>query len=156
MKDKSFIIFYLFLGLYCGFLLGASLDKGSSLLIGKILYAAAILLVGLFGRRIDQRSHQHHMEVWHELRRKGKWYFVLTRYVLWRGGILLLLFGAPVSSVMRFEATVVKVLALVAGVLVLMMVFLGHIEWRYCEEDFEILALKRAAEEARQDAAMYN
>lgn len=156
MKERVFPILYIFIGLYCGFLLGAFLDPDLSAAVAKGLYATAILILVLFWRRIDQRMHQRHVQNWVELRRKGRWYFIVTRYVLLRGGILLAIFGGPLLLKIRFVGAVIPFLAFSVVVLIVLMTLLGLVEWRYCEQDCEILALKRAAQEARQDAAMFN
>jgi hypothetical protein len=156
MKNKVFPFVYVFFGFYCGYLVGAYIDREFSILVWRILYASAILVVGLFWRRIDQQSHQYHLEIWTNLRRRGKWYFVLTRYVLLRGLTLLLVFGAPLYFDSKFHGVAGRMLALIGGVLVLMMLLLGHIEWRYCVQDIEILAIKRVAEKAKLEAALHN
>jgi hypothetical protein len=156
VESRSYTLMYVFLGFYCGFILGESLKKDVSLIAGRILYCGAILLAGLYWRTIDASSHQHHLTVWLDVRRKGKWRFILTRYILLRGGLMLALFGSPLYF--NFDSAIVagRTNALLAVVLVVMMILLGHIEWRYCEQDSNILAIKRAAEEANQHVAMYN
>jgi hypothetical protein len=156
MNNKTYILICIFFGFFCGFLLGESLERGLSITIGRILYAGSILIVGLFWRSIDARSHQRHLEVWLELQKRGKWYFILTRYILLRGGLLLALFGVPLYFNANFTSVVYRTIALIFGVLVVMMILLGHLEWLYCEQDSNILAFRRAAEEAKQHAAMYN
>jgi len=61
--------------------------------------------------------------------------FVLTRYVVARGVILLVLFGAPLHLNTAFHPIADEMLALIVGVLAVMMMLLGHIEWRCCEQD---------------------
>lgn len=156
VKQKSYALVYVFIGFYCGFVLGAFLDRDVAAAIGKVLYASAILILGLYWRRLDSRAHQHNLEVWHELRTRGKWYFIVSRYVFLRGGLLLTVFGVPLFSVNNFPNTMGAMLSLITVVLAVMMVILGLTEWRYCEQDFQILALKRAAQEARLDAALHN
>lgn len=156
MKEKAFPILYVFFGLYCGFLLGVFLDPDTSSAVVKGLYATAILLLMLFWRSIDRRTHQHYVQNWYELRRKGRWYFVVTRYIFVRGGILLAIFAGPLIFRIRFTGAAIPFLAFSAVVLVVLMTVLGLIEWRYCEQDFAILALKQAAEEAREEAALSN
>jgi len=156
MKNKVSILLYIFFGFFSGFLLGASLDRELSMMLGRVLYACGILIVGLFWRTIDVRSHHHHLEIWLELRRRGKWYFIVTRYILLRGGLLLALFGAPLFFNVPFAGPIDRMLELMIIVLMVMMLLLGHLEWRFCEQDSTILAFKRAAEAAKQNAALFN
>jgi hypothetical protein len=156
VRNRLYPFLPTFFGFYCGFLIGASLDDSRSVLGGKILYAVAILVIGFFWRSIDTQAHRHHLERWSTIRRRGKVFFVFARYLVLRGGLFFFLFGTPAFFDPKFALLDDSMLPLIIGVLVVMMVFLGFLEWRYCEQDYEILAIKNAADEARISAAMHN
>lgn len=86
----------------------------------------------------------------------GKLYFILTRYILLRGVVLLLLFGAPLYFNTKFYSVADPMLEMIGGVLPVMMLLPGHIEWRYYAQDFEILTINNAVEQARLNAARHN
>ena len=156
LKRNGHILVFVFLAFVWGFQIGESLEKDISRLAARILYGTAILLVGIFWRSIDARSHRHHMELWADLRKRGMWYFILIHYVVCRGGLLLAVFGAPVYLDANFAFPVAQTMGLMSVVLVVMMSLLGYLEWKYCEQDVKILAVKRAAEVARENAALFN
>jgi len=146
MKTERFEIFYLLFGVLCGFLLGSSLDPDAGVWVRRTLGACGIFVVGFFWRRIEARAHRSHIEHWDEIAPRGKWRFVLTNYVLFRGFILLVVLGGPWASVTRFSTATLLVDAAAALLVIPLLMYLGLIEWNECRRDVEIRALRDAAE----------
>jgi hypothetical protein len=146
MKTERFEYLYLLFGLYCGFLLGSSLGVEAGVWFRRAVYSIGILFIGFFWRRIESRAHREHLDQWEELRARGKWFFVISRYVVVRGFVLLVIFGGPAVFEMRFSGTLLAVTAVTGAILVPMFVYLGQQEWHECQREFEIRAIKNAAE----------
>lgn len=147
--SKSFAWLFACLGLFVGFIIGASLDKASTAFLLKIVPVGIIVVLVLFSRRIDSAMHTHYVETWPRWQTRGKWRFILVNYVAIRGGILFLAVGAPYIPVLEYIKYTVGILLFVVIAVVLMMIFLGHEEWTKCEEDFQIQMYRRAAEQSR-------
>ena len=146
MKTGRFDYLYLMFGILCGFLLGTSLDRETGMWVGRVLSVGTLSFLALRGRRIEARAHTDHLEHWEELRTRGKWYFVLSRYVLFRGIVLLVMFvGLPVSG-LTSSVNVTGIVALVGTLLVPMLLYIGHQEWNDCEREIEIRSLRQTAE----------
>jgi hypothetical protein len=146
MKTGKFEYLYLLFGILFGFLLGSSLDHETGVWVRRGLSAGAILFVAFFWRRTESRAHQSHLEQWDDLRVRGKWYFILSRYLLVRGIVLMVMFAGPYVSVLRFSVTVTFVLAFCGALLVPMLLYLGHQEWNDCARESEIQTLRKTAE----------
>lgn len=146
MKTERFEYLYLLFGLYCGFLLGSSLGQEVGVWFRRAVYSIGILFIAFFWRRIESRAHRENLERWEELRSRGKWYFVISRYVVVRGFILLVIFAGPALFELKFSNPLLFVTAVAGAILVPMFVYLGRQEWLECEREFEIRAIKNAAE----------
>ncbi|HTY57356.1 MAG TPA: hypothetical protein VMF59_01005, partial [Bacteroidota bacterium] len=105
-----------------------------------------ILFIAFFWRRIESRAHRERLDQWEDLRLRGKWYFVISRYVVVRGFVLLVIFAGPAIFELKFSDPLIFVTAVTGAVLVPMFIYLGHQEWQECEREFEIRAIKNAAE----------
>jgi len=136
----------LLFGLYCGFLLGSSLGQEAGVWIRRAVYSVGVLFIAFFWRRIESRVHAEHLDQWEELRARGKRYFVISRYVVVRGFVLLVIFAGPAIFELRFSNPLLFVTAVTGAILVPMFVYLGHQEWQECEREFEIRTIKNAAE----------
>src|SRR3972149_1994939 len=112
MINKSTSFFYFLFGLPCGFLLGASLEKDASITVGKVLFALVVIVIAVFSRRIESLAHKHHMQKWDALRSREQFYFILTRYVLLRGSIFVIILVGPLVPVLDYSALVLTILLL--------------------------------------------
>ena len=65
-------------------------------------------------------------ESWEEIKAAGKWKFVLTQYLLFRGGVLFALVVLPALTTLQFHGTIIAIMALSAGVLGAILVFFGR------------------------------
>ena len=156
MIDKSTTFFYFFFGLLCGFLLGASLDKDASITVGKVLFALVVIVIAVFSRRIESLAHKHHMQKWSALQSRGQFYFILTRYVLLRGSVFVIILVGPLMPALDHSALVLTILALAFVPLAVMLSYVGHEEWLTCEQDYQVMVLRQAAEDARQRTSLTN
>ena len=148
-KIKPLPLFYLLFGVVCGFLLGTSLNEEISSLLTKLITALSLIVLLLFGKKIELAFHTEDIRNWPELQAKGKWYFVITRYVLFRGIILFTLFILPAFS--SVTVSMVILAASVAGFLFLagLLTYFGLGEWENSEQEYTIYLLKNAGEQTR-------
>jgi hypothetical protein len=146
MKAERFEYLYLLFGILCGFLLGSSLDQETNVWVRRLLFTGAIFFVALLWRRMESRAHKHHLEQWEGLRIRGRWYFILSRYMLVRGIVLLVIFVGPALSWLKFSIALMATLAFVGILLVPLLLYLGHQEWNDCVRENEIRSLRQTAE----------
>jgi hypothetical protein len=146
MKTERFKYLHLLFGILFGFLLGSSLEHETGVWVRRALSAGAILFVALFWRRTESGAHTYHLEKWDELRVRGKWYFIASRYVLVRGMVLIVIFVGPWVTDLRFSGTVTFVLAFCGALLAPLLLYLGHQEWNDCARESEIQTLRKTAE----------
>jgi hypothetical protein len=156
MMTKSTAFSYFLFGLLCGFLLGVSLEKEASSIVGWTMSAGAMLFVAIFSRRLESLSHKRHLENWEIHRRRGQTWFILSRYICVRGLAIIILFVGPFVPALRYSTLVASVLLLTAIPLVVTLSYIGHEEWVMCEQDYEVILLKQAAERARQQISQSN
>jgi hypothetical protein len=142
MKSEKFNYLYFLFGVLCGFLLGSSLEPQTGVWVRRVLAGIALCLVALFWRRTEAKSHRYHLEQWEELRLRGRWFFVITRYLLLRGIVLIVIFGG--SAI--FETWYAAPLLFLVAILVPLLLYLGVQEWNDCEKEFEIQSLRQTAE----------
>jgi len=141
--DKLSITIYFLLGTYFGFLVGSSLEQESAIIARKFLFIGPLLFIVIFWRRIETKAHKNHLKEWDDLQPRGKWYFILTRYVLYRG---TLLFAVLIAPAIPFSTAAVSVLAFAGIFLLATLVYFGNDEWRNCEEEIQILTLRQTGE----------
>jgi len=156
MSNTRFPYFYFLFGALCGFLLGSSLKKESSVIVGKVLFAVAVLLIAFFWRRVEATAHTRHVEAWYLLRPRGKWYFIITRYLLLRGSVLLVVLIGPIYLTLGLSTFHFDYLVLVLMLFIFITLYLGHEEWSNCEREYEILVIRQAAEQERAAASLKN
>ncbi len=155
-SNKSAAPFYFLFGLLCGFFLGASLEKEATVTVGKALFTVVVIVIAVFSRRLESIAHKHHMQKWSDLRSRGQFYFILTRYVFLRGFILVIILVGPLLPTLRYSALMLTILLLAFVPLIVMLSYVGHEEWILCEQDYQVMVLKQAAEESRQRTSMTN
>lgn len=156
MTTRISVLLYLFFGLLCGFLIGTSLDEEISVIVGRIIFTIAIFLLVILWQPIETSAHKRHLELWRTLRQRGKWLFILSRYVLLRGTVLAVIVLAPFLRELIFNTTVSIILLLSLALLIPTLSFLGYEEWKRCEQEFHVLALRQAAEETRRVSSLTN
>ncbi len=143
-------------GTLCGLLIGMGVDKGWSAILSRVLWTGSIIVISLFWQRIEGVAHLRHMGTWAIRRVRGKRYFILTRYLILRGAILFVITVGP-SYVIAPQPLFFSWITLGAvAAFVLLFTYLGNEEWNRCEDEFEIQALRLAAEQTRFTMAMQN
>jgi hypothetical protein len=146
MKIERFNYLYFFPGVFFGFLIGSSVDQETSVVVKKYILALAIICIAFFWRRFESKAHRHHLATWEHIQQLGKWYFIITRYLLLRGIILSAILIGPAISTLQFSAVILKVLTLSLIPLVGLMLYYGLEEWNDCEQEAQILKLKQVSE----------
>jgi hypothetical protein len=146
MKIERFDYLYMLFGVLCGFLLGSSVGQESAGVVRRMLFASAIFFVAFYWRKIESKAHSQHLQQWDELEERGKWRFIVTRYLLARGAVLSVLLYGPALSTIRFSGVVLAILAFSGSLLIAILLWLGHEEWNDCDQEMQILALRQTGE----------
>jgi len=148
-KIKSLSPFYLIFGIVCGFLLGTSLDKNISDVIAKLIILLSLGILVVFGKKIELAFHNEDIQHWSILRTKSKWYFIVTRYVFFRGIILFTLFILPGLLTVKYSNIIL--IASISGFLLIaiFLTYFGFEEWKNSEQEYTINLLKNAGEQVR-------
>ncbi len=147
--SKPLSTFYFLSGLLVGLLIGVSLDKQWSYLVSRFISSGAIILLALFWQRIESFAHDHYLETWQAHKARGKWRFIFTHYVFVRGIILLVVTAGPMLPSLTLTTNTAAIILASIVSLVLLLVYLGHEAWIRCEQDYEILQLRQAAQQSR-------
>ena len=148
-NTKSLSYFYVSFGFACGFLLCATLTKEVATVASRLLLALMVLALIVFGRKLEATVHDIHVQNWSLIRARGKWHFIITRYILMRALVLFTLFIAPLLKEVNVSSVI---LSMAMGMVVLLASILGYFgldEWNNCERDFAIQLLKNAGEQVR-------
>lgn len=148
-KIKSLTHFYLILGVVCGFLLGTSLNNEYSAITSKIISILSLVILVIFGRKIEMAFHNEDIQNWSTLRTKGKLYFIITRYVLFRGIVVFTLFILPALSNVPYSNIILFALASGFLLFVSFLSYYGFEEWKNSEQEYTILLLKSVGEQTR-------
>lgn len=125
MSYTSFAI-----GVLYGFGLGVLLDNADLVNMTSLsLLVVFLILVPSVGW-LESRNHRRHIENWEQIRKRGKFMFVLTRYVLLRGGIV----AAILIYALRGKIASELVHEITAAVLIVAVGIVGFQEWENCEK----------------------
>ena len=146
MKPERFDYIYLLFGMLCGFLIGTTLGQEWAIIVRRMLFVGAIMFIAFFWRRIESKAHNQHLAEWDEIEARGKWRFILMRYVVLRGIVLVVILIGPALSTLRFSITAVSILVFATSLLIAILLFLGHEEWYDCDQEMRILALRQTGE----------
>ncbi|MCL4538486.1 MAG: hypothetical protein M1378_02620 [Bacteroidetes bacterium] len=146
---KSLSVFHFFTGLLVGFLIGASISREWATIFSRIVGAAVILAVAFFWRRIESYTHKRYVEAWSVRRSRGKWRFVITQYVVIRGGLLFAVFAGPMFTQPPTTGETLAFIVFSLVAFLALMVFLGSESWSQCEREYEVQLLRGAAQRIR-------
>ena len=148
-RIKFLSYFYLLFGFVCGFLFSTSLTKDISTIVAKFITLISLVILVVYGKQIELAFHNIDIQNWSILRTHSKIYFIVTRYVLFRGIVLFILFVFPALTTV--ELSKVIFIAAVSGFLLLasILIYFGREEWKNCEQEYTIQVLKNAGEQAR-------
>ena len=148
-ETKSMLPFYLAFAFVCGFLLGGSLPREDAIIISRMILGGAIVVTALFGKRIERYAHSNQMSRWSAVRARGKWFFIVTQYLLLRGAVVFVLFFVPLLRSMSFSNSVLALSVTAGVVLISALTYFGIEEWNRNEQEFQIGLLKSAGEQLR-------
>jgi hypothetical protein len=153
---KQTILSVFLVGLVCVSLLWDSLVKEISISVGRFILPVAVIILAVFWRRLEMKSHQQHIHNWSILREQGMFRFILGRYLFLRGGILFVVLFLAFYAAIRLSSLVSVILLSTFAVIVLTLFFVGREEWKVCEEEFQVSTLREAAEQSRRRSALTN
>lgn len=156
MKNGKFRVFYYVLGVLCGYLLCLSLEKDLSVVVGKVIFAVAILITVIYWRKLESAAHASHVDSWPSIRKRSKWIFIITRYVLLRGGIFAAVFVGPAWPTLGQSIGNGGYLVMIILLMTFIMIYLGRQEWDYCQRDYEAWSLRQQAEVERDATSLTN
>lgn len=122
----------------------------------KTLITTGIFLLAYLWWRMENRQHQKNLEEWGSIRRDGRTHFILWRYILRRGGVIVLVVFGLFFKTFVLTYPVLVVLSATLLLMAVTLVLMGNEEWKTCEREFEILTLRRAAEQSRKLASLQN
>lgn len=137
---------YVLIGFIAGFGFGVITERLSALTFERLAFFFGIVVLIALWQWFEHASHRRNLEKWEKIRLRGKWYFIATRYLLTRAIIVLVLMLVPLWSVLKFSGYSLLALALSYLIGILSLTFLGYQEWSTCEQEFEILLLRKTAE----------
>jgi uncharacterized membrane protein YoaK (UPF0700 family) len=146
MKIERFNYLYFFLGVFFGFLIGSSVDPETSVVVKKYIFAIAIICIAFFWRRLESNAQRHNLATREHIQQQGKWYFIITRYLLLRGIILSAILIGPVISTLLLSTVILKILTVSLVPLIGLMFYYGVEEWNDCEQEVQIIKLKQVSE----------
>ncbi len=156
MKKNAVAVFCLLFGLTAGLLAGSSLGREYSTVIAGIVLVIGVLFLVTFWRTFERGAHLANLESWERHQARGKVYFIVTRYLLLRGGILTVLIIAPGWIISTISFTAFGYLAEVFVLLFLIMSILGHVEWTDCTREYQAGIMRDLGESAREESAQKN
>lgn len=126
--------------------MGSSVYQETSVAVRKYILALGIIFIAFFWRRFKSKAHRHHLTIWEHIRQQGKWYFIITRYLLLRGIILSVILIGPAISSLQFSAVILKIIIVSLIPLFGIIFYYGFEEWNDCEQEVQIIKLKQVSE----------
>ena len=156
MSESRSAYLYLLIGAVAGFLLGSATATGWLNAANKVISVSAILSLAVFGKRVEREDHAKNIESWDQIRSHGMLHFVLLRYVLLRGGLLSIVFWAPMWNTIVSTSGSYEWVILITAFLTAMLSYLGIVEWKDCESKFGARLLRDLAEEDREATSRTN
>jgi hypothetical protein len=137
---------YVLIGFIAGFGFGVITERMSALSFERIAFLVGFVAVIALWQWSEHASHRRNLDKWKNIRLRGKWYFIATRYLITRAIIVMVLMVVPFWSVLRFSGDALLALVLTYLMAILTLAFLGYQEWSTCEQEYEILSLRKTAE----------
>lgn len=118
------------IGVLYGFGLGVLLDNADLVNMTSLSLLVVFLILVPSAGWLEARNHSRRVENWEQIRKQGKFMFVITRYVLLRGGIM----AAILMYALRGGIASELVQEITAPVLIVALGILGFQEWENCEK----------------------
>lgn len=101
-------------------------------LLTLIIWALVIVLLFWFERTSQKRQFNN----WDKIRSHGKWPFVISRYLLARSFVLLVILFLPFMIPLGPTSPLLVALAFAAVILCPLFIYIGHQEWLKNEREF--------------------
>jgi len=141
---------YVLIGFIAGLAFGVGTGVDSTVTLQRFAYfVGALIVIGIW-QWFENTSHNRHLAKWEKYVRRGKWNFIVTRYLVPRGIMVLLFIFLPFIGKVNLTTDSLLVLCVTAIIGLSAMAFLGYQEWSNCQQDFEIQSLKQATQRAKQ------
>jgi hypothetical protein len=136
---------YVTIGFLAGIAFSAGVGSDPTVILQRFgFFIAALFLIGTW-QWFEEYSHRRHLETWATHVQRGKWNFILLRYVLARGIVIVLLIVLPFVGKFNASSDTLLVLGITTLVCLSALGFLGHQEWSNCRQESEIRLLTEAA-----------
>lgn len=129
-------------GLIYGFGLGVLLDESNMINLTSISLMAGLLIFIPALWMIESRTHHRRLAAWSRIRERGKYFFILTWYVVLRGGI----FSAILMIALRGSSVSWPVHEIAIPIVCVALFVIGHNEWTDCEHEFRIRSVPHSAQ----------
>ena len=142
MKLKWLPMLWFCYGVSIGVLLGANLGRGFSEAAFIVILALGILFLVSLWRPIERAMHTQNLKSWEQHHIRGKWYYVITRYCLLGGSLLLFVLVAPVYTISGISITDSRYTAMIIVLLSIATIWTGRIEWASCEREITARSIR--------------
>lgn len=141
---------YVTIGFIAGIAFSAGIGSDPTVILQRFgFFIAALFLIGMW-QWFEEHSHNRHLEAWEKYTQQGKWNFILLRYVLARGIVILVFIFLPFVGKLNASSDTLLFLGITTLICLSALAFLGHQEWSNCRQDYKIRLLKEAAQRAKQ------
>jgi hypothetical protein len=144
---------YVVLGFLYGFTLGVVTERESALTIERIATFLGLFLILSVWQWYENISHRQHMAKWEALEKKGRLYFIILNYLLYRGVVIVILVLTPFISILHLSRYSFMTLLLTIATALVTVLFLGTQEWADCKKEYQIASLRKIAEQAENHPA---
>jgi hypothetical protein len=129
-------------GLLYGFGLGVLLDQASLVNMTTFSLLIAFLIIVPAVGWLESHNHRRRVQNWPRIQQQGKFMFVLSRYLLLRGGIL----AAVLMYALRDRISSTSIYEITVPILMLAVGIVGVQEWTNCERAFASPLAQRGEE----------
>jgi|GEM_PF-2329070 len=137
---RSTIWTVFFCGSVFGFVLCFVMQQQSPITFAWLVPAMVFCVAIWFLIWAEEWTHAERLARWEIIRRRGKWFFIVSRYVLLRGLVLIIVYAAP-----AYFSPGLHAVALVSLLVLIVTLILGHQEWTDCENQYRIDTLRKSA-----------
>lgn len=137
---KSIVWTLFFGGSVFGFGLCFIMQQQSPITFARLVPAVVFCVAFCLLQWVEEWTHAERLARWEIIRRRGKWFFIVSRYVLLRGLVLIIMYATP-----AYFSPGLHAVALVSLIVLIVTPILGHQEWTDCENQYRIDALRKSA-----------
>ena len=141
---------YLLMGFLVGFMVGAAPEHATGFPLHKLGYDLVAVAVILLYMWFERTSHNRHLSRWQSHRTRGRFYFVLSHYIVARTIPILSILILLINPRLRLTIESIYMLIITACLALAAFVLLGYQEWATCEADFSVQAMKDAAQRLKE------